>query len=97
MSDLIDRQAAIDALGERPMVWMDSDYEIAQRNQWDVDKLAIETVPSAADVVEVVRCKDCKHRDAENGFCEGRGWPMQLVPDDGFCDKGHPNCGADMR
>lgn len=41
-----------------------------------------------ANVVEVVRCKDCKHRDAETGFCEGRGWPMQLVPDCGFCDKG---------
>lgn len=37
---------------------------------------------------EVIRCKDCKHREVENGFCEGRGWPMQLVPDDGFCDKG---------
>ena len=40
------------------------------------------------DAVPVVRCRDCKHRDAEKGFCEGRGWPMQLVPDDGFCDKG---------
>ena len=37
---------------------------------------------------EIVRCKDCKHRDSENGFCEGRGWPMQLVHDNGFCDKG---------
>lgn len=37
---------------------------------------------------ELIRCKDCKHRNAEDGFCEGRGWPMQLVPDDGFCDKG---------
>ena len=37
---------------------------------------------------EIVRCKDCKHREEENGFCEGRGWPMQLVPDDGFCEKG---------
>ena len=42
----------------------------------------------AIDAVPIVRCKDCKHRDTENGFCEGRGWPMQLVPDDGFCDKG---------
>lgn len=41
-----------------------------------------------SDIMEVVRCKDCKCRDAETGFCEGRGWPMQLVPDDGFCDKG---------
>lgn len=41
-----------------------------------------------AELVEVTRCKDCKHRDAEKGFCKGRGWPMQLVPDQGFCDKG---------
>lgn len=37
---------------------------------------------------ELIRCKDCRHRDEETGFCEGRGWPMQLVLDDGFCDKG---------
>ena len=37
---------------------------------------------------EIVRCKDCKYRDVETSFCEGRGWPMQLVPNDGFCDKG---------
>ncbi len=48
MSDLIDRQAAIDALGERPMVWTDNDsYSLGQRNQYDSDRLAIETVPSA--------------------------------------------------
>lgn len=40
------------------------------------------------DQPEIVRCKDCKHRDAKDGFCEGRGWPMQLVPGDGFCEKG---------
>lgn len=36
---------------------------------------------------ELVRCKDCKHRD-DGGFCLGRGYPEQLVPDDGYCDKG---------
>lgn len=40
------------------------------------------------DAVPVVRCRDCEHKDRESGFCHGRGWPMQLVPDDGFCDKG---------
>ena len=40
------------------------------------------------DATELVRCGECKYRDPENGFCTGRGWPMQLVPDDGFCDKG---------
>ena len=61
MKDPIERQVVIDALGERPMVWMDSDYEIAQRNQYDMDKLAIETVPSAQP--EIIRCKDCKRWD----------------------------------
>lgn len=41
-----------------------------------------------ADVVEVVRCKNCKYRDNNTQLCTGRGWPMQLVPDDGFCEKG---------
>ena len=39
------------------------------------------------DIVEVVRCKDCKYR-YDDGMCFGRGVPLQLVPDDGFCDKG---------
>lgn len=48
MNDLISRQAAIDALGERPEVWIDDDeYSLGQRNQYDIDRLAIETVPSA--------------------------------------------------
>lgn len=47
MSDLISRQYAIDALGERPMVWVESDYELGARNQYDADVLALETVPPA--------------------------------------------------
>ena len=47
MSDLIDRKAAIKALGKRPIVLMGSGYGLAQRNQYDIDKLAIETVPSS--------------------------------------------------
>lgn len=74
MTDYIDRQAAIDAL-----------YHVDEYNGRSIE--AIKELPSA-DAVPVVRCKDCKHRYAEDGFCEGRGWPMQLVPDDGFCDKG---------
>lgn len=46
----------------------------------------IQNLPTA-DVVEVVRCRDCKYR-AEDDFCTGRGWPDQLVADNGFCDKG---------
>lgn len=35
---------------------------------------------SSADVVEVIRCKDCKHRHSSE-FCECR-------PDDAFCSDG---------
>lgn len=52
-----------------------------------IDENGIHDVP-ILESVPIVRCKNCKHKDAETGFCKGRGWPMQLVPDDGFCDKG---------
>ena len=45
----------------------------------------IQNEPSAEP--EIIRCKDCKNRDADD-FCTGRGYPNGLVPDDGFCDKG---------
>ena len=48
MDDLISRQAALEALGERPVVWSDNDdYTLGERNQYDMDRLAIGTVPSA--------------------------------------------------
>ena len=47
MNNLISRRAAIDALGERPFVWTGGDYELGCVNQYDLDKLAIETVPPA--------------------------------------------------
>lgn len=50
-------------------------------------RMTIQHMPTV-DAVPVVRCRDCEHKDRESGFCHGRGWPMQLVPDDGFCDKG---------
>ena len=38
----------MDALGERPVVWSDNDdYTLGERNQYDMDRLAIETVLSA--------------------------------------------------
>lgn len=55
-------------------------------------KARLQAIP-AADVVDVVRCRDCKHR-TEDCFCTGRGWPMQLVADDGFCEKGKPKDGG---
>lgn len=47
MSDLISRETALNALGERSLTWTGGDYELGCRNQYDTDRLAIETVPSA--------------------------------------------------
>lgn len=85
----ISRQAAIEALGEEPEVWTDSEGELATRFQWRIDKNIIETVP-AADVVEVVRCKDCKHYYfAENRIPQEQRYVCDLDGDrwnpDSFC------------
>lgn len=70
MNDLISRQAVIDALGERPVVWNEwaDEYSLGQRNQYDTDKLAIETVPSAQPETDGF-CTDCKEYDQERHFC----------------------------
>ena len=46
----------------------------------------IENMPTI-EAEPVVRCKDCKYRQ-DDDFCGGRGCPAQLVPDDGYCDRG---------
>ena len=53
-------------------------------------KACVEYCKNDAPAIEaepVVRCKDCKYRQ-DDDFCGGRGWPAQLVPDDGYCDRG---------
>ena len=48
MSDLISRQAAIDALGDEPEVWSGNDeYAQGLNNQWHYDVNALKAVPSA--------------------------------------------------
>ena len=85
---LISREAAIDALQKEINKGIPPFDDVMGSIRCGVrlSRNIIEDLPSAQP--EIIRCKDCKHRDAENGICEGRGWPMQLVPDDGFCDKG---------
>ncbi len=64
MSDLISREQAIDVL--IPIV---KSASLRNRNVYSVAKKcmsAIEELPSAADVVEVVRCRDCRY--GEEGF-----------------------------
>lgn len=47
--------------------------------------------------VDVVRCRECKHCDPENGHCDhpmGTAAPLKRKPDD-FCSYGERKEGAD--
>jgi hypothetical protein len=46
-NDLISRQAAIDALGEKPLAWTEGEYELGLQNQWQSDVDALNGLPSA--------------------------------------------------
>lgn len=65
MNDLIDRQAAIDAIQkERHEAWEDLKDDTEYRNGYDDGfaesmRILIDDLPSAQP--EIVRCKECKH------------------------------------
>ena len=97
MSDLISRQDAIDALGDEPEVWNDTDAEWAERDAWVMHKVAIEALPSAdRPTGEWVRkydkqincywyeCNQCGEYRPRNMF--GKEWSSP------YC----PNCGAKL-
>lgn len=86
MIDLISRQALIDMFQRQAYDDWNQGTGTTWANAFSEAADMIENLPSA-DAVEVVRCADCKYRDADD-FCTGRGYPNVLVPDDGFCDKG---------
>lgn len=68
MSDYISRQAAIDVIEEHIKARLDwvTDSRL-ERQGLNAAMCAIEDMPSA-DVVEVVRCGECKHM-TEDGRC----------------------------
>lgn len=69
MGEYVSRTAALQAVGDiHPL-----DYN----GQGIVER--IKAIP-AADVVEVVRCKDCVHRDPEDHKCDCGGQERQGCP-----------------
>lgn len=60
MSDLIDRQAAIDALGEKPFAGTGDEYDYEQglQNQWERDVVAIKILPSAQPETQWIPCSE---------------------------------------
>lgn len=47
MNDIISRQAAIDALGDKPLAWTEGEYELGLQQQWEADVNAIKALSSA--------------------------------------------------
>ena len=102
MDDSISRQAAIDALGEKPLAWTDGEYELALQQQWESDIDAIKAVPSAQperkkgkwDFVgdQVFVCTECGacYSQSQFEYLRTRKSDPEFPY---FC----PNCGADMR
>lgn len=85
-NDCISRQAAIDAFGERPMVWVGSDYGLGARNQYDADVLALETVLPAQPerkVFEGMSDAEFEKWLYEHGICNPdihESIPCEVVP-----------------
>ena len=89
MNDLISRQAAIDALGEKPLVWDDlSDFDLGKAAQWSDDVDAIKALPSAQPPKEIPKrvlwsgwkgCRDTRYK------CPNCEKPVRN--DDAYCHR----------
>ena len=75
MSDLISRQAAIDALNDVSKHYTDKGREWHPHVNFMID--AIKELPSAQP--EIIRCKDCKHWRQQTNY---QGAPLSF----GFCE-----------
>ena len=105
MSDYIDRRLAILAIAKdmRDIALWDGEYYAEKDiDGWmDSARDVLEEVPSA-DVVKVVRCKDCEYKFSdecpmyfeedieweEDGYIERDTIYHDYSKDDGFCDRG---------
>ena len=85
MDDLISRQAVIETTVKKNSVW----NTITNASGDNLEQI-INSIP-AADVIEVVRCKDCKHRPIDTQE-EGNGFDYDFPEEygcPGYCDDGY--------
>lgn len=97
--DLISRQAAIDALGEKPLAWTEGEYELGLQNQWQSDVDALNDLPSAQPERKKGKWIPQDHNKT-NGIASTLVYYYPKCSVCGHCDNYTnfcSNCGADMR
>lgn len=91
MAEYIEREASLAFMNEvEPCICHDLDGAVFTATK-DSDMLEFLMAIPAADVVPVVRCGECKHRDPEDRKCDCGGLEhahMFPVADDWFCADG---------
>ena len=91
--DTISRQAAIDALGEMPSVWTESEYELGSVSQWEADVEAIKDLPSvqpdlARDIATIIENEKDMRVILKNAQTERKTGRWEMKPDPyGFFDE----------
>ena len=98
MTEYIEREALMRRIKEIHCAECDSYHGVRCRACWVDDTLDYIDSEPAADVVEVVRCKDCIRRydTDECPMCfliEGKYY--EYTNENGFCDRGERKEGAD--
>ena len=87
MAEYIEREAAMKILNSEA-VFCAKNFKDGEARGWNGAYRSIGKMP-AADVVEVVRCKDCKHMEIEpcGRYCHVWGF-FNGAGDEGFCNYG---------
>ena len=98
MAEYIEKQKAVDLLIELEKEFQQfkpfNGFEHAMYRKLSEAKIAIEKMP-AADVVPVLRCKDCKDWELGSGGIPICWETCEPMPPDGFCSLGKRKPSAD--
>ncbi len=96
MSKYIDAEAFFKVINT--LLYKDTSYPDASAYNGAISDVADMLIHfPAADVAEVVRCKDCKYQNKGQNECESwnlceyRSWLYFPVNDDDYCSKGERN------
>lgn len=91
--EYISREAALQCIEDAAVVNFKLDSDIYHRAM-----ALVRAIPAAADVVEVVRCRECRYRDPEDKKCDSgaleRAGCVFPVDDDYYCADGKRKAGG---